>query len=145
MIVEAALVLLGISVVPTSTPAPVPVAAVTAPSAPAPAKVSVGKAKLTSVKKKKGKATLKWKKVKGAFVFPLAASAFFVESPTPSNAEEAMVVSAGILISFKFGTFLKASSPMVFNDCGSCTFSRFPHFSNVPFSMAVSPSERYTL
>ena len=40
-----------------------------------------------------------------------------------SNAEEAMVVSAGILISFKFGTFLKASSPMVFNDCGSCTFS----------------------
>ena len=80
-----------------------------------------------------------------AFVFPLAASAFFVESPTPSNAEEAMVVSAGILISFKFGTFLKASSPMVFNDCGSCTFSRFPHFSNVPFSMAVSPSERYTL
>lgn len=61
-----ALVLLGMSVVPTSTPAPVPVAAVTAPSAPAPAKVSVGKAKLTSVKKKKGKATLKWKKVKGA-------------------------------------------------------------------------------
>ena len=57
------------SVVPTSTPAPVPVAAVTAPSAPsapAPAKVSVGKAKLTSVKKKKGKALLKWKKVKGA-------------------------------------------------------------------------------
>lgn len=61
-----ALVLLGMSIVPTSTPAPVPVAAVTAPSAPAPAKVSVGKAKLTSVKKKKGKATLKWKKVKGA-------------------------------------------------------------------------------
>ena len=66
-----ALVLLGMSVVPTSTPAPVPVAAITTPAAPAsvtpaPAKVSVGKVKLTSVKKKKGKAVLTWKKVKGA-------------------------------------------------------------------------------
>jgi len=66
-----ALVLLGMSVVPTSTPAPVPVAAITTPAAPAsvtptPAKVSVGKAKLTSAKKKKGKAVLTWKKVKGA-------------------------------------------------------------------------------
>ena len=51
-----------------------------------------------------------------ALVFPLAASAFLVESPTPSKAEEAMVVSGGILISFKFGTFLKASSPMFFTD-----------------------------
>ena len=66
-----ALVLLGMSVVPTSTPAPVPVAAITTPAAPAsvtpaPAKVSVGKVKLTSVKKKKRKAVLTWKKVKGA-------------------------------------------------------------------------------
>lgn len=61
-----ALVLLGMSVVPTSTPAPVPVAAAIAPSTPAPAKINVGKAKLTSVKKKKGKAVLTWKKVKDA-------------------------------------------------------------------------------
>lgn len=65
-----ALVLLGMSVVPTSTPAPSTVISVVAPTSTpvvtAPKKVTVGKTKLTSVKKKKGKATLTWKKVKGA-------------------------------------------------------------------------------
>lgn len=62
-----ALVLLGMSVVPTATPAPAPVATVIAPTTPAPVqKINAGKVKLTSVKKKKGKAILTWKKVKGA-------------------------------------------------------------------------------